>query len=375
MVKPLNVQFKENIRNHQSLAQEMVAFANTKGGKILIGVNDKDWSITGLEMADIQRLTLMIATVANEHIKSPIFVETTIVDVEGKKVMVVEIPEGNHKPYKDKDGLMFLKNGADKRKVTSNEEMARLLQSGGSLYADETLIHNSSYTDIDIYRFEEFYTEKYKVPFEKEKIVEYIENIGLGKEGKLNLAGALLFTGKYTKNIPNHYISAVWFKGNHIWENEYWSSDNLTGTMTQQYEKAYAFLINAMTKLQAGQNFNSKGKSEIPEVVFQEILVNALIHRNYFIYDNIKVFIFQDRVEIKSPGVLPNNLTEEKIKRGIRKKRNPLLDSFASDVLPYRALGSGILRALQAYPDIDFLNDKEAEEFKVTIQRPKLTTL
>ncbi len=366
------VQFKEDVRNATSIAQEMVAFSNSEGGQILIGINDKTGAVMGLSFADIQRINNLLSTAANEHIKSPIVIRTETAELEDKKIIIVNVPQGTDKPYMDKEGLIFVKNGSDKRKVISKEELMRLLQHSGNLYAEEMLIENSDYQDIDLYRFEDFYQEKYKMPFEKEKLGEYIENLDLGKAGKLNRAGALLFTKKPEKNIRSFFISAVWFRGFEKWENDYVSSDNLKGNLSQQYEKGYNFIMNAMLKLQAGQGFNSLGKSEIPEIVIQELLVNALVHRDYFIQDTIKLFIFQDRVEIISPGVLPNNLNEEKIKRGIRKKRNPLLDSFAADLLPYRGIGSGILRALQAYPAIEFFNDRQAEEFKVTIQRPKI---
>jgi ATP-dependent DNA helicase RecG len=101
-------------------------------------------------------------------------------------------------------------------------------------------------------------------------------------------------------------------------------------------------------------------------------LVNALIHRNYFIHDSIKLFVFENRIEITSPGKLPNSLTEEQIKKGVRHSRNHIIASLAPDLLAYRGAGSGILRALQTYPNIEFLNDLDGEQFKVTIHRPAL---
>jgi len=366
------VQFKRDVTNEVGIAQEMVAFSNSKGGKILIGIDDKTGNIVDLSFEDIQRINRNLVNAAQNHVKSPIWIESETIEVEGKRVIIASIQEGTNKPYMDKEGLIFMKNGSDKRKVTSKEELSRLLQSSSNLYAEEMLINNSTYEDINIDDFRKFYEEKYKEQFYKEQLGRYIENLDLGKDGKLNQAGALLFTKYPEKNITSFFITAVWFKGLHKWESEYWSSDNLKGTLRQQYEKGYAFVINSLTKLQAEQSINSLGKSEIPEIVIQELLTNALVHRDYFINDTVKLFIFRDRIEIISPGVLPNNLTEEKIKKGIRKKRNPLIDSFAADVLQYRGIGSGILRALQAYPDIEFINDKEAEEFKVIIKRPSL---
>ncbi|MEZ4772505.1 MAG: putative DNA binding domain-containing protein [Bacteroidia bacterium] len=363
------VQFKENIKNEHSVAQEMVAFSNSKGGRILIGVNDKTWDITGLSALDLRRLTDLLVNAANEHVKSPIFIETETVDVDGKKVMVVSVPEGTDKPYKDKDGIIFLKNGANKRKVTSNEELARLLQSSGNLYAEERIIPHSTYEDIDWNKFKAFYEETYKEPCEKPYLDRYLQNLRLGANGKLNLAGALLFTDKPQKTITGFFITAIWFWGNNHWEEKYRSSENLQGTLSEQYRKGYDFVLSKLQKVQAGQSFNSIGKSEIPEIVIQELLANALIHRDYFIQDTIKLFVFENRIEIKSPGKLPNNLTEAQIRRGIRKKRNNILDSFAPQLLNYRGAGSGILRALEAWPQIDFINDIEAEQFTVIIHR------
>jgi predicted HTH transcriptional regulator len=366
------VQFKRDVTNEVGIAQEMVAFSNNKGGKILIGIDDKTGNIVDLSFQDIQRINSTLVNAAQNHVKSPIKIECETIEAEGKKVIIATIEEGTDKPYMDKEGLIFIKNGADKRKVTSKEELMRLLKSSGNLYAEEMLIRNSIYEDINEEEFKKFYEKKYKIPFKSEKLGQYIENLGLGEQGKLNLVGALLFTKHPIKNIPSFFTLAIWFKGLQKSDTIYLNEDKIEGTLSQQYKKALTFLVDSLREIQIGDNFNSKGELEIPVVPLQELLINALVHRDYFIKDTIKVFVFNDRVEIISPGVLPNNLTEEKIRLGIRKKRNPLIDSFAFDLLDYKGAGSGILRALQAYPDIDFINDKEAEEFKVIIKRPQI---
>jgi ATP-dependent DNA helicase RecG len=111
------------------------------------------------------------------------------------------------------------------------------------------------------------------------------------------------------------------------------------------------------------------GVLEIPHIALEEILVNALIHRDYFISAPIRIFVFTNRSEIISPGHLPNNLTIENIKRRNSNIRNPVLASFAMRILPYRGLGSGITRALKEYPHIDFEDDHDGNIFKVTIAR------
>lgn len=365
------VQFKEDITNAVSIAQEMVAFSNSKGGTILIGINDKTGEASGLSFQDIQRINNLLTTAANEHVKSPIIIETDTVALDGKHIIIVTVPEGIDKPYKDKDGLVFVKNGADKRKVTSNEELSRLLQGSGNLYAEEQILHHCSYEDLDWHSFKKFYEATYQEACEWEERDRIFENLRLGKDGKPNLAAALLFTDKPDKTITGFFITTIWFWGNELHEHDYRSSDNLKGNIAEQYKQAYNFAYSVLRKVQAGQSFNSLGVLEVPGIVLQELLVNALIHRDYFIRDTIKLFIFDNRIEIHSPGRLPNNLTTEQVKRGIRKKRNNILDSFAPNLLKYRGAGSGILRALKAYPNIEFINDTEAEQFTVIIHRPE----
>ena len=118
---------------------------------------------------------------------------------------------------------------------------------------------------------------------------------------------------------------------------------------------------------------NAPGVPEIPQSVFEELLVNALIHRDYLVNATIRLFIFNDRIEIISPGHLPNNLTVEKIRSGISNIRNPILVSYAAKgLLPYRGLGSGIKRALEDWSDISFTDDREGSMFIATIHRKKI---
>lgn len=125
--------------------------------------------------------------------------------------------------------------------------------------------------------------------------------------------------------------------------------------------------------MQAGRGVNAPGLPEIPEPVFEELLVNALVHRDYLVSAPIRLFIFDNRIEIISPGHLPNNLTVEKIRAGNSNIRNPILLSYvAKGLLPYHGLGSGIKRALEDWQDIDFTDDREGCLFTATVHRKAL---
>jgi ATP-dependent DNA helicase RecG len=365
-----HVQFKKNIANPLGAAQELVAFANTNGGVLLVGIEDKKGAVTGLSFEDIQRISNLLANAASELVKPPIFIKTETVEVNGKQVLVVSVPNGVHKPYKDKDGLIFVKNGPDKRKVTSNEELARLLQTSGDLYAEEILLPFTIADELDIRDFREFYETKYQTPLDETDLPRLLANLRLADGERLNVAGALLFAKHPKKVVPQFFVSGVWFAGTDLAGEIYNNSENIHGTIPQLFQRGLDFMKRALNRLQNGKDFNSLGDLEIPEIVLKELLVNALLHRDYFIRDSIKLFVFDDRIEIRSPGKLPNNLTEAQIRAGIRRSRNTILASLAPDVLPYRGIGSGILRSLKAWPHLDFINDKEAEQFSVIIKRP-----
>ena len=144
----------------------------------------------------------------------------------------------------------------------------------------------------------------------------------------------------------------------------------IVGRLADVFQQTLGFLATNTGTLQGEQTVNSVGIPEVPRIVWEELVANALVHRDYFITAPVRIFIFANRVEIISPGHLPNNLTIENIKAGNSNIRNPILASFAAKLLPYRGLGSGVLRALKAHPAIEFVDDRDGNLFKVSVARP-----
>jgi ATP-dependent DNA helicase RecG len=268
--------------------------------------------------------------------------------------------------------VYWVKNGPDKRRVQSPEELARLFQSGDKLYAESQFVAASTLEDFDHDRFMRFYEVKYseRPPSRSEESEAYqriLENLELVHSGRVTVAGLLLFGKRLPVVLPEMKIDAIWFKGVERASTEWHDQRTITGTLAEQYDEGMGFIKRWNSRLQGEGSFNQRGTLEIPEIVFEELLINALIHRDYFIKDSIKLFIFDDRIEIRSPGKLPNSLTVDQIRKGVRRSRNVLLASFAPDLLNYRGVGSGILRALKAWPSISWINDTESEEVVATI--------
>jgi len=368
------VQFKVRINDAYKIGTEMVAFSNTKGGLIIIGVDDKSGDINGLSFDEISATNQLLANAASDNVKPQIFIETETVEVDNKNIIVASIYEGLSKPHTDNKGIIWLKNGSDKRKVVTREEMARLLQNSGNLFADETIVNGTTINDINEKLFRNFIQKKHEKSISDLglPISELLSNMRMLKKGNLTLGGLLLFGENPQSFRPTFTVHCIAIKGNDISTNNYRNKkDPFEGSIDEVYEKSLSFIIQNLKETQIDNDFNSVGQLEIPIETIIELLVNALVHRDYFINSSIKVFVFDNRIEIISPGKLPNTLTIENIKAGTSVIRNPILYSNAPYLLPFQGVGSGIRRAYSKYPDLELINDTDREVFISIIKRPK----
>jgi len=366
------VQFKIRVNDAYKTGTEMVAFSNTKGGLLIIGIDDKTGNINGLSYDELQATNQLLANAASDNVKPPIYIYTETVEVSDNKVVIAQISEGISKPHTDNKGIIWVKNGSDKRKVVTKEEMARLLQSSGNLFADETLVNGTTINDIDEDFFKDFIKSKTKKTISELglSISGMLSNMGMLKDGALSLGGLLLFGENPQQYRPTFTVQCVAIAGNDISSKDYRDKeDPFTGNLQELYAKTLSFITRNLKKIQKEESFNSPSILELPIETIEELLVNALVHRDYFILSSIKVFIFDNRIEIISPGILPNTLTIENIKVGTSIQRNPMLYSNSRYVLPFFGVGSGIPRAYENVPDLELINDIDRGLFISIIKR------
>lgn len=386
------VQFKLTINNINQLSQEMVAFANTIGGLLIIGVADNG-EVHGLKPDDIRKINQWIGNASTELIKPPISPLTDVIKVQGKDVLVVEVLQGTNKPYYTNEGISYIKKGSDKR-IAPPEEILRMFQASGKIYADEGIINNTSVNDIDEQILKEFIYNKFfkrmmgneisTKEFKKLGIDEVLDktgahaslakvlkNMAFSDGNNLTLAGLLLFGKSPQLYKPMFTLQCVCYVGNDIAGTKFRDSEPpYEGNLKSLFENGMTFLKRNLKSIQVEESFNSLGELEIPVETLEELLVNSLVHRDYFVNSTVKVLMFDNRIEIISPGKIPNSLTIENIISGQSLSRNPILHSNAQFLLPYRGLGSGIPRALDKYKNIEFQNNEQAEQFKAIIYRP-----
>ena len=188
------VQFKERMSHPDSLAHELIAFSNSRGGTIVFGINDKTGDVNGLSFGEIQQLNQQMVNIASQKVYPPVYLATETVTIKDSRIVVVSVEEGLSKPYKDSNGTIYVKNGADKRKVTSNDEIARLLGSR-NLQADETEIFDASIKDLDARLFSEYFKKEFEMTFEEKglTLAEAAAAKKVMRNNHLTLAGLLFF--------------------------------------------------------------------------------------------------------------------------------------------------------------------------------------
>lgn len=366
------VQFKLMFSAPKQIAEEMVAFANSKGGIIVFGVEDKTGQIVGLSYGEIQKLSNEVSTAANDQVRPVIYLETEVMSVDGKRLLIAYVHEGSNKPYKTLGGNIWVKQGSDKRRIVENNEILSLFQASGSYHADEAVIAGTSMADLEVAYINDYFQRVYGKPKESfgMPVDKLLTSLGiLGNGGQVTRAG-MLFFGQYPQmRMPTYTIKAVAYYGNDIGGSDYRDSRDIIGTVPTMFREGMSFLKSNLRHLQAGQNFNSVGKLEIPEVVLEELLQNALVHVDLLGSAYIRLLIFDNRIEIINPGSLFGGLTVEDIRLGKSKQRNQLMADFCARTMIYRGLGSGIPRVLKEDAKIDFVSDDNTGDFKTIIWR------
>ena len=390
------VQFKERILDKYDIACELVAFSNSHGGKLVVGIKDKTGETNALSYSEVQETTNLLSDIASENVVPSILIKIDTVEVEDGNLVVATVKEGLNKPYHDNKGIVWVKNGADKRKVFDNAELAEMMTDCGSFAPDEAGVRDATVNDLDATTIKQFLGNRFERVLEKkgltgdafneasldmicsaiakghdcEKILRNLRFIR--PDGTLTVAAMLLF-GKYTQRwMPMMTAKCICFAGNSVGSKVFRDKVNdadMEGNLLHQYDTIMDFFTRNLHNVQVGDEFNSMGKLEIPYTSLVEFTVNSLIHRSLNMKAPVRIFIFDNRVEIHSPGALPNGLTIEDIKAGTSMPRNMFLFNNAIYLLPYTGVGSGITRALDEDINVTFMNNNKAQEFVITVWR------
>ena len=366
------VQFKREFTTQKEIAKEMIAFANSRGGIILFGVEDKTGELVGLSYEQLQQTSRELGNTAQEQVRPTIYIETEVVKAEEKHFLVCSIAEGRNKPYKNLQGEIWVKQGADKRRITENTEILSLFQSTGMYRPEEDATRGTSMNDLEITYLKEYFRTVYNREMEDfgQPVESMLRSLGIiAESGEVTRAGMLYFGKNPALHERSFMVKAVAFDGNTIGDTAYIDSRDISGTIPWMFRESMTFLKSVLRHQQQGQNFNKVGILEIPEVVLEELLQNAFVHIDLLHAAAIRLLVFNDRIEIINPGCLYGGLQVEDIKLGVSRQRNPLMATLAGKTMIYRGLGSGIIRVIKEGMQVDFVNEESANQFRTIVWR------
>lgn len=357
------VEFKRDDIHPDSLAKEIAAIANLEGGRVLLGVED-DGTPFGLTK-DPKEVENWAMNVCRENLQPPLIPYWEVLWTDKSKcIAIISIPaDCPGKPYKAKRGsawVTYIRVGSTSREA-SREEEARLYQASGFLQYDLKSVPGSSPADLDHHRLANYFRDilqQDSPPLENEPEWERIllnTDIMILDHGRPipTVAGLLLFGIKPNRYLPQAGITATAYKGP---EKDYATIDeeDIRGPLVSMVSKrarvvepgvidrAIDFVKRNMGSIAWLKKGRRRRKRAYPLEAVREAIVNAVTHRDYSIMvTDIEISLYSDRLEVISPGRLPNTVTVEKMKQGYRAARNPLMKDILRDYgyIEHRGMG------------------------------------
>ncbi len=346
----LHTELKQWPVHPDDLAAAIVALANTDGGQIFVGV-DNNGQIVGIDQNERDRISQAIDNVARNNIAPPVTViQETMLDEQGRLVLIVHIPKGDQRPYRTNRGIYFVRTTSG-RQQASREELLRLFQATESLYYDESPVFAASISDVEAQALQDLLELIKSHGFDVESIepervlrnwhLSCATNSGV----RLTLAGVLFLARSPQYFLPTTYISALRIPGTEI-ANAPLDQKRIQGRLLTMIEDTLRFLYIHLPRPHHIKGLEPEVKPEFPQEVLREILVNALAHRDYTISAPIRIIVYDDRLEFRSPGQMPNTVTLENLGYGIHVLRNPMIYTMLLRVGLVTDVGSGIPRVI-----------------------------
>ena len=339
------VEFKESFHSTQDISKAICAFANTNGGLLIIGV-DNQGSIKGIT-EDPDKLQQKISAATHNVHPTPAS-SIKIVPIEGKKTVVTTIQRTDGQSFYSLNGAIFVRVGSTNRRLEA-PEMVQFLQNRQILCFDETYSQVTE-NDIDKEKIEHYLRERGQDSYLRaHSTKEFLINSGLARKNgtvKIKNAAILLFAKNPCEHFPQAEIKIVKFKSEEAVDIANYRI--IQQNLQESIETTNEFIKNNLEKeIIIGEGTKRKEKFEYPLEVIREATVNAVVHRDYFNKEAIQINIFTDRLEIISPGTLPEGLTRELFGQ-LSVRRNQKIYSFLRDLGFVEGLGTGVPRMKNA---------------------------
>jgi len=346
------LELKKAIPENDQIVKTIIGFCNQKGGKLVIGV-DSNGAIIGIPKNDIQKTMEYINKSIFES-SSPAIIPLVYMQIIGdKSLLIIEVSSGMSKPYyRTSEGLdkgTYIRLGRSTLRATADIIQELQWQSRG--YSFDTMpVHRADEHDLDDKKILEFLNERKTSKVQKlsHEILTCYDIIT--KEHAISyptVAGILLFGRTPQRFFSEAMIICSHFVG--VSGRNAIASIDCEGTLFEQFNTAYNFVLSKLERSFTIQAPKRKEQLEIPQEAIREILLNAVIHRNYHINGPTKVAIYDNRIEIFSPGTFPGPISVENLDLGLTYTRNKAICKAFREVGYIEKLGSGFLTLFSSY--------------------------
>lgn len=365
------LEFKEAIPTKAELGKTIVAFSNDAGGVLYIGVRDKPREVTGISEADLINIEEQVSNIIHDNCHPVIIPNISSIGFEDKYLLKIEIYRGSNLPYYlktlgKKEGT-FIRVGSSNRKAT-DEIIAELERQKRNTSFDADLIFDKPLDEIDIANFTEFYEEKTGEKLDKNGLKKlHLTNTYQDKE-KATQALVLFSDDLLRKEMfPYAKIECGRFKG--VSTKEFIDQKTIESNIALQAEAAYDFVLRHINKGAVVKGVYTEARWEYPVSAIRETIRNAIVHRDYSLSGkDIKVAIYDDMIEITSPGTLLPSIDFTEMESRQSDIRNKVIAPVFKALGIIDQWGNGlklIAEKLKEYPEIEFKWFEKGLQFQV----------
>ena len=324
------IEFKRALPHRNSLADEIAAFANARGGVILIGVDDNR-EIVGIDRRELDTAEKTVVEICQDSIDPVLFIFTEKLRIDDKNLLKIEVPRSLF-VHKTSNGY-FIRQGSSKREMPT-EQLARLFQSRSQariIAFDEQFVPNTNKDTLKRDLYERFITEGATADDVEDLLLKRRLLVKEDQQNRASVAGVLMCHDKPEDYLYNSFIQAVFYRGEHKDANYQIDAKDFKGPLDQQIIEAMKF-VERYNAVAARKDI---GRIDFPEYSMRavfEAVVNAVVHRDYSkTGSKIRLFMFSDRLELYSPGALANTVTVDNL-RYSQATRNELLARLLSEI-------------------------------------------
>ena len=324
------IEFKRELPHRNSLADEIAAFANARGGVILIGVSD-DSTIVGVDRQELDRAEKTVVEICQDSIDPIVLIFTEKLRIDSKNLLKIEVPRSLF-VHKTSNGYL-IRQGSSKREMPT-EQLARLFQSRSQariIAFDEQFVPNTNRDTLRRDLYQRFITEGATEDEIEDLLLKRHLLVKEGTRERVSVAAILMCHEKPDDYLYNSFIQAVFYRGKEKDANYQIDAKDFRGPLDQQILQTMKF-VERYNAVAARKDI---GRIDFPEYSMRavfEAVVNAVVHRDYSkTGSKIRLFMFADRLELYSPGALPNTVTVDNL-RYSQATRNELLTRLLSEL-------------------------------------------